>query len=515
MIIIYHDHRKATSVYDQDLMMEIDLHARSLSALLFELAARYNGRLLVWCSEAYRNQLNINLIPQIFNHKRLLISYCPGGADYLPEAIGYVEDSSFIKICKEVTYPTWRMSSVVGGIYSDTLLVTKDVVTQDEDFDYFLSSLSRSVIAVGMFCYSEPQLLTESFVAAYIPKASNWDLFRFVGQHFKKQWVLMLFANMLINERKFPLAAAICSLFTKRRQLKSKIFEEISIESSKDLQFEKTIDVVIPTLGRKKYLHDVLLDIAQQSVLPRNVIIIEQNPDPESTTELDYLNHEWPFSITHRLIHQTGACNARNVALKEVKSDWVFLADDDIRLTPTFIEEVFQQIYQTRHEVFSICCILPGQKPLFDHVHQTPTFSAGSSVISRASLGDSAFGMAYEFGYGEDSDFGMQLTNKGYDTYHLPYPQILHLKAPSGGFRSKVTQEWDNEVPQPKPSPTVLLYRILHHSKQQLLGYRTILFLKFYKQQQIKNPFAYLKAFRIQWKKSVYWAQKLKTDHNL
>jgi GT2 family glycosyltransferase len=36
-----------------------------------------------------------------------------------------------------------------------------------------------------------------------------------------------------------------------------------------------------------------------------------------------------------------------------------------------------------------------------------------------------------------DNDFGMQLRNQGHDVLYLPEPQILHLKAPMGGFRTE------------------------------------------------------------------------------
>ena len=38
--------------------------------------------------------------------------------------------------------------------------------------------------------------------------------------------------------------------------------------------------------------------------------------------------------------------------------------------------------------------------------------------------------MNYEFGFGEDIDFGMQLRNNGIDIIYLPYPEIIHIKAP-------------------------------------------------------------------------------------
>ena len=123
--------------------------------------------------------------------------------------------------------------------------------------------------------------------------------------------------------------------------------------------------------------------------------------------------------------------------------------------------------------------------------------------------------MSYEFGYAEDGDFGMQIRNKGYDVIYLPEPVILHLKAPMGGFRTKPKLDWHEEPIAPKPSPTVMLFALLHKTNQQLLGYKTTLFFKYYRVQSIKNPLAYYKMFQKQWTVSLKWANELKKINEL
>ena len=118
--------------------------------------------------------------------------------------------------------------------------------------------------------------------------------------------------------------------------------------------------------------------------------------------------------------------------------------------------------------------------------------------------------MGYEFGFAEDSDFGMQLRDLGHDVLFLPEPEILHLKAPFGGFRTKPVLQWHADEVQPKPSPTIMLYILLHNTKEQFLGYKTTLFFKYYRCQSIKNPYLYYKMFRKRWNQSVYWANQLK-----
>jgi GT2 family glycosyltransferase len=243
---------------------------------------------------------------------------------------------------------------------------------------------------------------------------------------------------------------------------------------------------------------------------------VEQNPVVTSQSELDYISQEkWPFEIKHLFIHQAGACNSRNVALKEITSEWVFFADDDIRIEPDFLETALEKCVIYGSKIVSFSCLQKEQNKIYKYVFQWVTFGSGCSLVLSECLKGCEFNLGYEFGYGEDGDFGMQLRNKGYDIMYLPEPEILHLKAPIGGFRIKPELQWHNENIQPKPSPTILLYFMLHYTKQQILGYKTILFLKNYNLKTLNNPFRYFNTINKQWKVSEHWANKLKQQNEI
>jgi GT2 family glycosyltransferase len=148
-------------------------------------------------------------------------------------------------------------------------------------------------------------------------------------------------------------------------------------------------------------------------------------------------------------------------------------------------------------------------------ITQWPAFGSGCSVVKSSVLKDLEFNLVYEFGFCEDTDFGMQIRNEGYDVIYFPEPAILHLKAPMGGFRNKPKLDWHEEPIAPKPSPTVMLFALLHKTNQQLLGYKTTLFFKYYRVQSIKNPLAYYKMFQKQWEVSLKWAHELKKRNAL
>jgi GT2 family glycosyltransferase len=513
LIVVYHLENKITAVVGRN-NQEIKFDCiGAISASLIRLAEAFPDKKIVWCHVAYKEHLALEKIEALLHHNKMMLSFRPKLNNFFNNNIGYVEESLFININKKVSYPTWQMSSYVGVIHASVLNAIGHKIVCDTDFDYYLSSLAKLCMPLGLLCYSEPQLLKSVAIIDVPAAASSVTLFRFVKQHYKTRWVFLLALNLLLYERKILFYPFISALFTQRR-FNSKInIDDIVVQSSRVITDKGTIDVIIPTIGRKQYLYDVLKDFSMQSLLPQKVIIVEQNPEPFSKTELDYIETDkWPFEIEHIFTHQAGACNARNVALKEIKSKWVFLADDDIRISGDFIEKTSKNIEKFGVKAVSLCCLQEKEVPTFKNVFQWRSFGSGCSVVASDILKNSHFNLGYEFGYGEDNDFGMQLRNQGNDVLFLPEPTILHLKAPVGGFRTKPMLKWHNETIQPKPSPTVMLYLMTHNTRQQILGYKTVLFFKYFKHQKIRNPFQYFTVFNKQWNQSVYWANQLKID---
>ena len=515
MLIVYHNGDKVVELADAKAIGIEECNRKSIASVLVEVAKKFPDQILVWCHQSLKEELNILAIDKELHHKKILLSYNPSDVSFLDSAIGYVDPSLFVHSNKTVSFPTWQISSMVGCVSAEVLLALHNEIPLDKNFDYFLCSLGKLLMPKGLLCYSEPQLLkkqTKSIPA----KTSQYTLFRFVKQHYKSRWVFLLLFNLFLYERKFPLLPFLFALFYKNRNNSTINLEDIKVQSSKKVIDKGTVDVIIPTIGRKTYLYDVLQDLKAQTLLPTNVIIVEQNPDQGSKSELDYLTtEEWPFVIKHTFTHQAGACNARNIALKQIKSEWAFFADDDIRIDESFIQKTFEKINYFGAKVVTLKCLQKGQNQSFSEVIQWVTFGSGCSFVFGECLQNCKFNMGFEWGYGEDGDFGMQLRNLGQDVLYFPEPAILHLKAPVGGFRTKPVLKWHNDTVQPKPSPTIMLYQILHHTKAQINSYKTILFFKYYTHQQIKNPIRYYHYFQKQWERSVFWANQLKQQNEV
>lgn len=513
MIIIVHKNDRTTRCLDENKQaIEAIALGDSVTKTLKTITKHYPKDLMIWCHENYIEHLNIAALSNMFHHKRILSSYNPSRNNFLPEQIGYVERSFFLKIKKDVTYPTWMMSSDVGGVHAEVINNLKPKLDFKTDFDYFLNSLAKRGMVEGLFCYSEPNLLLKNNNEIAIKStASAYTLFKFVKKHYKWLWVFFLFVAYAIFEKKLKIFPLFKSLFYKQLSTDFKL-QHIPIASAKKVIKNREVDVIIPTIGRKQYLYDVLKDLSNQTLTPKNVIIVEQNPVAHSVSELDYIETaEWPFNIKHIFTHKTGVCNARNVALAEVTSEWTILGDDDNRFSSTLIEDLFSRLEQHGATVGATVYLQPNERQTYLKTAQTSIFGAGNSILKSELLKHVKFNINYEFNYGEDNDFGMQLRQLGHDVIYFADVKITHLKAPIGGYRTKVKQLWENDSLQPKPSPTIQLLHHTYFTKQQQLGYKLLLGLRSYKRSEIKHPIKYIKQLKKQWARSLYWCSQLQS----
>lgn len=511
MIVLYHNNSKITQAVSTGAGSIPNVLNRNIVAVLLDIAGKFGNEILVWCHENEKENLNIAAIEALFHHKKFIYSYNPSSDNYFDSRLGYIEDSPYIKINKDVRFGTWQMSSSVGAVHASVVNACRNDLKAEPDFDYFLTSFARRAFIFGLLSYSEPNLLLRKSDLVQNQKATLFQLFRFTKQHCRTRWIFLLFFNLLYFERKFPIFPFLISLFYKQRIFNPQQLNEIQLDSNKKIIEKGTIDVLIPTIGRREYLLSVLENLASQTYLPTTVILIEQNPVENSQTQLDFIqNRKWPFEIKHHFTHQTGACNARNIGLKLVESEFTFFADDDIVFENDLLENAMQTFKNTGNEAFLVACHLKSQNVITEVPKQFAVFGAGHAFVKSACFEGLEFNRAFEFGFGEDNDFGMQLRNKGVDILYISTSKILHLKAPIGGFRTVPVLKWKDDAIQPKPSPTVMLFRLMHDSKEQLRSYKTTIFLKNIKNGFLKNPFLYIKDFRQKWNRSTYWANELK-----
>ena len=507
-ILIHRKAQKLLKVISSD-GAEIVLNSTTCTAAFWEVSEKFPEQVIGWCEEELFGKWDFENWQHIFHHNLIMASYAVSTI-FLSDRIGYIDQMPFININRKVLFGTWQMSSDIGGIRGEIAQKFYPVLKQEENFGYLLNSIAKVGQQNGLVCYSAPGLLANPECKSPQNTGKIKDLFQFVHQHYSSAWTSVLLLCFLIYERKFPLLGYLRSFFHKKLFRKDIQLVQRGLPSKKVDLLSKNIDVIIPTIGRPGFLHDVLKDLSVQSHLPEKVIIVEQNPDLEAESELKFIQTEkWPFQIIHHLVHKTGVCNARNIALEEVTSDFVFLADDDIRVTKDLLEKVLTEMAKLGLDAVNMNCKQPGEETVFSKMKQWGSFGAGTSIVKSKFAKNCRFLSVFEGGYGEDADFGIQLRNTGCDIIYHPELQVLHLKASRGGFREKDRPKWELEQPIPKPSPTLMAFALLHFTEKQLKGFKTSLFIKFYPRQSLRNPIAYFRQMKKRWKVSRQWAETL------
>lgn len=507
-IILHNKGKSAIQIYSHNSEKFI-INKNNLIDEFWELAQQYPNEIIGWCDSDFQTILNLKQWDSIFNHDLIMASYSIQNL-FLADNIGYIDDLPFINVNRSVLYGTWQMSSDVGGIKGETLLRFKPLLKNIKDFNYLLNSIAKLGQQNGLFCYSAPKLVGVNQFVLTKHLASDTQLFCFVNQHYKTIRTFVLLWCVWRYENRLPIQAFIKSLFVCKLFKKQIDFNRIEVRSTEITARTNSLDVIIPTMGRSQHVIQVIKDLSAQSLLPKKLIIVEQNPDKGSVSELDDLNnYEWPFEIKHFFIHKTGACNARNIALRNVTSDWVFFCDDDNRIGKDVIQKALLEMKRLGADMISTAYRQMNEPLVFKDIKQWGTFGAGNSIVASSCIEGITFSSIFEHGYGEDKDFGMQLRNAGCDIIYHPEIEILHLKAPMGGFREKPQLIWEMEKPVSKPSPTLMALAMRYYTKEQIAGFKTSLYLKYYNNQSVKNPFSYIREMNKSWNKSEKWAKKL------
>ncbi|TBW25662.1 glycosyltransferase family 2 protein [Gramella sp. KN1008] len=487
---------------------EVSLTGRSIIQVFWELAEKFPEELIIWCEEKFYPTIHFDAFKTIFHHDLIMASYAIE-SNFLPDSIGYVDQMPFINVNPKVPYGTWRMSADIGGIKGSTLLFFKDYYSDEYNFQFLLNSIAKIGQQNGLFCYSNPNLTKSKQQLSLHSHGNINELFKFVAQHYKKEWLWVLLFASWKYEKKLPVISFIQSQFSKfffRLEVDLPIN---SIRVSNNNTLSTSIDVIIPTLFRPGHVKNLLKDLRQQTKLPHRVIIVEQDPDPDSNSQLNFLEEEWPFEIIHHFVHTMGACHARNLALEEVRSNWVLFADDDIRIEPRLLENSFEELKRLGVSCLNLNSLQPGEKTVFSKIKQWGAFGSANALVKSEYALQCKFSKFLEYGFGEDIDYGMQLRNLGCDIIYHPDLQFTHLKANTGGFRTPGVNNWKEQELEPKPSPTMMFLIKQHYSKQMMKGFKISLFIKYYKNQKIINPFRYFRSMQKRWKLSESLCEKL------
>jgi len=106
------------------------------------------------------------------------------------------------------------------------------------------------------------------------------------------------------------------------------------------------ISVVIPTFNRPDGLKRAVNSVFHQSLVPAgfDLIIVDNTPDHSASESIAELKSACPDTINLITLHEpaAGVANARNAAMRAVKTDLVAFLDDDQSAPKTWLETLLQ-----------------------------------------------------------------------------------------------------------------------------------------------------------------------------
>lgn len=109
------------------------------------------------------------------------------------------------------------------------------------------------------------------------------------------------------------------------------------------------ISVIIPTLNRPEILNETLDSILKQSILPSEVVIIDQSDD-ELT---ERVCRRYPI-VRYLHTSEKSSTHARNKGIKESNGEILVFLDDDVSLLPGYFENALNG-FQIKPEAAAFC----------------------------------------------------------------------------------------------------------------------------------------------------------------
>jgi len=197
------------------------------------------------------------------------------------------------------------------------------------------------------------------------------------------------------------------------------------------------VTILIPTVDRYSYLVTLLQQLLTQTILPYEVIVIDQTvPERRQLlTRNDY------HLIGLKLIYQeiSGQCSSRNEGLQVCTGDFILFLDDDDEVKPDLIEQHLKCLSYFQADVSCGVCDEVGAGSIpkeYNLIRMSDVFPTNNGMVRRKVLYSTGlFDLTYNRGQKADGDLGARIYKAGALMILNPEIRVLHHRAPSGGLR--------------------------------------------------------------------------------
>lgn len=348
----------------------------------------------------------------------------------VPEAVSYISPGSYFNL-PAGKMPLWSLSF-------DALVVRKEVLAAVGFLDPSFSTV-EGAMAAWVF-----RLLFGGVITKDIPLSTDprkrvppinipiEDQLTLASVCFGSRWVTWLKLRWLCRGK-------LRGLGRKQRGQRSAVRHRMTFPKWRDtpIQGRPKISIIIPTIERYPYLETVIKQLKQQSILPHEVIVIDQTPTNERNPAL-FVGHE-DIGLKYYQMDEAGQCRSRNLGLLNASGDYILFIDDDVEMKPDLLEEHLKCLSYFDADVSCGVCEEAGSGPIpddFKYIRMSDVLPTNNGMVKRSVLCRSGlFDMAFDHGQRADGDLGARIYKTGARLILNPEISVFHHRAPRGGLR--------------------------------------------------------------------------------
>lgn len=218
------------------------------------------------------------------------------------------------------------------------------------------------------------------------------------------------------------------------------------------------VSVIIPNFNGMAYLDGVLSGLECQTVRNFEVILVDNGSSDGSCA---FVASSYPWVHMIELPENFGFCKAVNEGIKASRASYVLLLNNDIEVTPDFIEEMLAAI--RRHKKAFSCAARMIQFHDRDRLDDAGNYycalgwayargkgkdihtcekeekifasCAGAAIYRRKIFEKIGYFDEEHFAYLEDMDVGYRARINGYENWYAPKAMVYHVGSGTSGSR--------------------------------------------------------------------------------
>lgn len=220
----------------------------------------------------------------------------------------------------------------------------------------------------------------------------------------------------------------------------------------------KKVTVVIPNYNGVQYIRGCMDSLLAQEGEPFEILVID-NASKDGC--LQVLQQEYSQVRLISLSENTGFCHAVNLGIRESKTPYVILLNNDTVVKPGFVKALVTAIERSE-DIFSVSAMMLSMqdesilddagdgycalgfaysrgkgRPAADFTKRAEIFAAcgGAAIYRKSILEEIGYFDENHFAYLEDIDIGYRAKIYGYRNFYEPEARVIHAGSAASGSR--------------------------------------------------------------------------------